>query len=312
MLENNSRIQTLLQDKANIEASLRLIPYDGSPEIKENPSGKYLYVRKRKLGKLTSVYVDKYSEELYAALLRYYRQSRELKKQLRKIEKELSSLGYSTTELPIHVKLNLDFARSNMKASIYEQAVLEGVATTYPQTETILENGIVSGMTPTDIQKILNLKHAWEFIIDEDIIQVKSDFNILSYIARLVNEGFYYNGGKIRCVPVSIGGSSYIPPIPIEHDVKETIENILVSDNSPIDIAINLCLYCMKTQIFNDGNKRASVIFANHYLISKGQGLLVIPEKDVPIFKKMLVDYYEDKDEIQIKSFIKEKCWRKL
>lgn len=42
MLENNSRIQILLQDKANIEASLRLIPYDGSPEIKENSSGKYL------------------------------------------------------------------------------------------------------------------------------------------------------------------------------------------------------------------------------------------------------------------------------
>ena len=48
----------------------------------------------------------------------------------------------------------------------------------------------------------------------------------------------------------------------------------------------------MKTQIFNDGNKRAAVIFANHYLISKGQGLLVIPEKDVPIFKKMLVIMY--------------------
>ena len=40
----------------------------------------------------------------------------------------------------------------------------------------------------------------------------------------------------------------------------------------------------MKTQIFVDGNKRASVIFANHYLIAHGQGFLVIPEKKVPRF----------------------------
>jgi len=312
MINLNSKIQILLQDKANIEASLRLIPYDGSPEVKENSSGRYLYVRKRKLGKNTSVYVDKYSEELYATLLRYSKQSKELKKQLRKIEKELLFLGYSSSELSSKIKMNLDFARANMKANIYEQAILEGVATTYPQTETILENGIVYGMTPTDIQKILNLKHAWEFILDEDIIQVKSDFNILSYIAGLVNEGFYYNGGKIRSVPVAIGGSSYVPPLPIEHVVKETIENIINSNSEPINIAIDLCLYCMKTQIFNDGNKRASVIFANHYLISKGQGLLVIPEKEVPLFKKLLVAYYEDKDSAVIKTFMKDKCWRKL
>lgn len=49
----------------------------------------------------------------------------------------------------------------------------------------------------------------------------------------------------------------------------------------------------MKTQVFKDGNKRASVIFANHYLIAKGNGCLIIPEKDVPEFKKLLVEYYE-------------------
>ena len=104
MINNNLDIQKLLQEKANIEASLRLIPYDGTPEIKENSSGKYLYIRKRILGKLTSTYVDKYSEELYSTLLRYSKQSKELKKQLRKIEKELASLGYSTSELNIIIK----------------------------------------------------------------------------------------------------------------------------------------------------------------------------------------------------------------
>ena len=39
--------------------------------------------------------------------------------------------------------LNLDFARMNMKLSIYEQAVLEGVAISFPQTEDIIENKTV-------------------------------------------------------------------------------------------------------------------------------------------------------------------------
>ena len=78
----------------------------------------------------------------------------------------------------------------------------------------------------------------------------------------------------------------------------------------PIDVAIELCLYCMKTQIFMDGNKRASVIFANHYLISKGGGFLVIPEKEVPEFKKLLVKFYEGEEISVICQFMKEKCWK--
>jgi len=66
----------------------------------------------------------------------------------------------------------------------------------------------------------------------------------------------------------------------------------------------------MKTQIFNDGNKRASVIFANHYMISKGQGLIVIPESLVPEFKRLLVAYYEDRDKSEIVEFMRSKCWR--
>lgn len=307
-----NNIQELLRKKADLQTRLSLIAYTGTPEIKENKSGKYLYMRRRELGKLTSQYVDKFSDELYQTLLRYSKEARELNKSIRQIEKEFAMLGYVSNELSADVELNLEFARANMKANIYDQAILEGVATTYPQTETIIENGKVSGMRASDVQKILNLKHAWEFIMDKDIIQVKTDFYILSYIAGLVNEGFYAVGGRIRGVPVAIGGSTYVPPIPNEIDIKESLNNIISSNTSNINKAIDLCLYCMKTQIFNDGNKRAAVIFANRYLISQGEGLIVIPEKEVPEFKRLLVDYYEDKDTTTIKTFMKEKCWRKF
>ena len=305
-------IQELLQQRADLQARLKLLPYDGTPEIKENASGKYLYVRKRVAGKLTSTYVDVFSDELYAALLRYTREARELKKGVRKIEKRLAELGYATEELSDKVILNIDFARANMKANIYDQAVLEGVATSFPQTEDIIENGRVNGVSANDVQKILNLKHAWEFVMDRDVIATKTDYYILCHIAKLVNEGFYAEGGRIRGVPVTIGGTSYVPPLPIELDVKEKIASIVAEKAEPVETAIRLCLYCMKTQIFNDGNKRASVIFANHYLIGKAAGLLVIPEKDVPEFKRLLVAFYEDRDSGEIVEFMKDKCWRRM
>lgn len=304
-------IQQLLQEKADYHARLNLIPYDGTPEIKENNSGRYLYIRKRVNGKLTSTYVDVYSDDLYQLLLRNAKEARELKKQIRRVDKELAAKGYVGDELPSDVVLNLDFARANMKANIYDQAVLEGVATTFPQTEEIIENGTVNGMTADDVLKVLNLKHAWEFILDKDVIAADSNYYLLCHIAKLVNEGFFYDGGRIRGVPVSIGGTSYVPPIPIETQVKERINDILNSGKDAIDIAIELCMYCMRTQIFLDGNKRASVIFANHYLIAHGLGLIVIPEEYVPEFKKLLVTYYETADIKKISKFLKEKCWRK-
>lgn len=305
-------IRESLQLRAEYTARLNLIPYDGSIEIKDRNGKKYIYIRKRVLGKNTSTFVGAYSDELFASVLKLLKKSKEYKKQIRALDKKLALLGYSDRELSARVLINIDFARANVKSSIYDQAILEGIATTFPDTETILENGKVQGMSANDVQKILNLKHAWEFIMDKDVVVSKTDYSVLCYIAGLVNEGFYTYGGRIRSVPVAIGGSDYVPPIPIEVDVKEKISEIIDSKLSAIDKAIELCLYCMKTQAFNDGNKRAAVIFANHYLISQGEGLLVIPEKRVSEFKKMLVGYYEGQDEANIKRFMKEQCWKKF
>lgn len=304
--------QNLLRAKAEYQARLNLIPYEGSIDIKENSGKKYLYIRKREAGKIKSTYVGLYSEELHQTLLRGVKEARELKKQIRTIEKELATLGYSHEELVPDIILNLDFVRANMKSIIYDQAVLEGVTTTFPDTELIIENGKVNNVNAEDVQKILNLKHAWEFVLDKDVVQSPTSYYVCQYIARLVNEGFYHEGGRLRGVPVKIGGSSYIPPLPVEYEVKEQIEKIVASDALPVEIAIELALYVMKTQIFNDGNKRTAIIFANHYLVAHGAGLMVVPESIVPEFKQLLVKYYEDIDTESIKDFLKNQCYRAL
>ena len=307
---NYDKVQALLNAQAEKRARIKLIPFDGSIEIKTISGEKYLYARKREGGKNKSTYIDIYSDERYELLLRQAQELRALKKDLRKIEKDLASEGYTEAGLSPRVLLNIDFARTNVKSLIYDQAVLEGISTTFSQTDAILENGIVNGVRAQDVQKILNLKHAWEFILDKDVLQSDSNYYILSHIARMVNEGFYTNGGSVRSVPVTIGGTSYAPPLPIEIDVKDRITEILQSSNEVIDKAIKLCLYCMKTQIFIDGNKRAAIIFANHFLIQNGEGLLVVPEVKVEEFKPLLVRYYEGNDEERIVRFLKEECWR--
>lgn len=312
MTNQIQEIQSLLQLKADLNARLNLMAYDGTPEVKEISGQKYLYVRKRIGSKVTSKYVDVYSDNLYELLLRNSREARELRREIRHIDKNLAELDYEEQTLNNRVVLNLDFARINIKSLIYDQAVLEGVATSFPQTEEIIENGKVSGVTPTDIQKILNLKHAWEFILDSDVINFKSDYQILSHIGKLVNEGLIVDGGRIRSIPVTIGGCSYIPPIPIETVIIESINAILNEELSNIKKAIQLCLYAMKTQVFKDGNKRSAIIFANHFLISKGEGILVVPEQNVSEFKKLLVQYYEGTDNTGILEFLELKCWRRF
>ena len=309
-------IRELLRSKADLSARLRLIPYEGTPEVKKRGQGEYLYMRRRVAGKLTSTYVDVYSEELHQLLLRNASEARELRKQIRRIDKRLAALGFAEGELDPRVELNLDFARANMKVSIYDQAVLEGVATSFPQTEEIIENGRVNGVTATDVQKVLNLKHAWEFVLDRDVLACPSDFAVLSHIARLVNEGFFEGGGRVRGVPVAIGGTKYVPPLPQETVVRERISEFVSCDAQTgpyadaVDVAIELCLYCMKAQVFLDGNKRAAIIFANHYLIAYGGGLLVVPEVDVTRFKELLIGHYEGSTSDELRAFMRERCWR--
>ena len=62
---------------------------------------------------------------------------------------------------------------------------------------------------------------------------------------------------------------------------------------------------------FFDGNKRTAVIFANHYLVSKGLGLIVIPAELVSEFKKHLINYYENKNQL-VKEFLYNKCLTKI
>ncbi len=304
-------IAKLLEEKSVIEASLEKMIY-GSIEIREQNGKKLIYVHYRDDGRHYSKYVGEYSRDLFAMIATNNNAARAYKKRLREIKKELGKNNYIQEEISEDVAINIDLARRNLVDSVYKQAVLEGVATTYSDTETLVNGGMVNGMTAADVQKVVNLKRAWEFILSPGVILYPSNFAIVSQINGIVEEGLSFSAGRIRNVPVTIGGSSYVPPFPIEDQAKEDIRNITESDKSPLDKAIEALLYLKKRQLFLDGNKRTAVIFANHILIKNASGLIVIPSESVPEYKKLLIHYYETDEKEEIIRFLKEKCYRPL
>ena len=302
-------VNELLENKKMLEKTIDNLIF-GSIEIREKDDKKYIYVHNRIDGISRSKYAGEYSDELYNLILENNKRAKEYKKKLKEIKKELRLMQYESVELSDKVKLNIDLARRSLVDSIYKQAILEGVATTYSDTETIVNGGKVNDMTAVDISKVVNLKRAWDFILSEGTISYPTNYAVLCQINEIVEDGFSYTAGKIRSVPVSIGGSKYIPPLPYEAQVKDDLSNLLSKDDS-YETGIELLLYVMKKQLFLDGNKRTAVIFANHYLISRGIGLIVIPAELVPDFKKLLINYYEN-DANKIKDFLYNKCLTKI
>ncbi len=67
-------------------------------------------------------------------------------------------------------------------------------------------------------------------------------------------------------------------------------------------------LYCLRAQLFLDGNKRTAMLAANHEMIINGGGIISIPIARQSEFKVLLVDYYETGDASKIKQFILDKC----
>lgn len=307
-MDEQMKILDLLNQKQIKQYELEKMIY-GSVEIRGKDNNKYIYTHTKKDGLQSTKYIGEYSEELHNLILNNNIKAKEIKREIRKIEKNLKELNYVDEELTKEVSINIDFARKHLADTIYKQAILEGVATTLTDTENIIEGGKVSNMSSEDILKIVNLKYSWEFILNKNVILTQTDYSILCTINKLVEEGFYYNAGSLRNVPVKIGGTSWTPDIPIESDIKDDIRNIILQNKEDVDKAIELLLYVVKKQMFIDGNKRTSVIFANHYLISKGKGLIVIPIEKVDEYKKLLIEFYESNDSKNIFKFIKENCY---
>lgn len=204
------------------------------------------------------------------------------------------------------VEDNILYAKRNIVDSIYSESRLEGIGVTFPDTNEIYEGRTVAGMSIDDTIKIVNLKHAWQFIFDT--VNYPVDLRYIKQLNFEVGDKTVLNAGVIRNIDVSIGGTRWKPDIPDESNVKESMTNILSSDDSSTKKAIDIMLYVMRSQLFMDGNKRTAQILANKIMIENGCGIISIPVDLHKDFFIKLIEYYETNNSEKISEFIYNEC----
>lgn len=180
---------------------------------------------------------------------------------------------------------------------------------TYPETQTIYDGGIVNGLTVDNIIAINNLKYAWQWILEND--EIMYDYNALCYIHKLVADKLVLENdlGTIRKSPVNIGGTKWQPQFPIESQIKEELEIWLNQpEKAQTEIAIEVMLYVMRRQMFIDGNKRISILFANKIMIDNGCGVITIAQENQETFYEKLIQYYESGNMADLKQWIYDNC----
>lgn len=187
---------------------------------------------------------------------------------------------------------NIFWAKRNLVDYIWKSANLEGIAVTFPETQTIVEGISVQGKSIDDINSIVQMKHGWQRLFETIDTELTLDY--VKELHRELGKMTIINAGALRLDEVRIAGSSYIPPIPDEKQTETEILKLLSADKSWTEKALEMMLYFTKRQLFYDGNKRIAMMAANKILIEHGCGILTVGQEKLQEFFTLLVAYYED------------------
>lgn len=180
-------------------------------------------------------------------------------------------MGYSPAQ-----KGAIDLAKRSLVDSIYTSCKVEGLSTTFPDTQNILDNAPVT--TTADVVVFtLNMRDAWRFLLDN--LDYPINLMYIRELNKICGNRLIYGSGELRTSNVRIGGSSYIPQIPTQEEVIRKL-NELNTMTDPIERAVKTFCYLAKAQLFIDGNKRLAQLVANKILISEGIGILQINDAD--------------------------------
>ena len=202
---------------------------------------------------------------------------------------------------------NIFLAKRNIVDSLWKSAILEGIAITFPETQKIYDGGNVEHLRVDEIVTINNLKHAWQFILST--IDANIDFNYISSVHSLVGSNLVEAPGKIRIYEVNMAGTEWKPELPSIEKFNQLLERLKTSKQCNTEKIIILMCKLMKMQLFNDGNKRTSMLIANHELIKLGKGIIAISEKNKVEFGTKLIEFYEDENKLEdLVKFIYDKC----
>lgn len=200
--------------------------------------------------------------------------------------------------------MSISMGKRQLVDSIWKSAGIEGLGTTFPNIEKILEN--IPVQTKRDeVFFIVNMKRAWYFLFDN--ISNPNNISYLQELNKICMEELSYDAGNIRTAPVTIGGTSWIPELPQEDVIIDKLKEIEDMSNR-LEAALEMFCFVTRTQMFLDGNKRVAQLMCNKIMMQADVGIFSVPYDQIDRFKELLVNYYETNDSNKIKTFFREKC----
>lgn len=211
----------------------------------------------------------------------------------------------------LSLKENIFLAKKVLVAQIHNLSRFENCQTTLLQTEQIINGQNVASASLGDIQTILNLKRAYQYVIRHISDSLPIDIPLLKKINSIVAQEDSLAPGDFRTGTVGVtlvDGSSHTPPAISEVEVQNLFGQIANRSRSTTETAIRSILAFMRQQIFWDGNKRTATLFANAMLIEKGCGILEISELQMPEFNTKLSDFYRSGDDTDVATYLYQNC----
>jgi hypothetical protein len=211
----------------------------------------------------------------------------------------------------LSLKENIFLAKKVLVAQIHNLSRFENCQTTLLQTEQIINGQNVASASLGDIQTILNLKRAYQYVMRHISDGLPVDIPLLKKINSIVAQEDSLAPGDFRTGTVGVtlvDGSRHTPPAMSEVDVQNLLGQIENRSNSTTETAIRSMLAFMRQQIFWDGNKRTATLFANAMLIEKGCGILEISELQMPEFNTKLSDFYRSGDDTDVATYLYQNC----
>lgn len=201
---------------------------------------------------------------------------------------------------------NIFFAKRKLVDNIYRSANLEGIAITFADTYSFINNVNTGNISIDDMLKLKGLKDAWEFVLNSIDEELTTDY--IKKVHFEICKGSNVNPlGEFRDKGVGIMGTSWRPKLPTECNYEEELKNIL-SNSNKLDMAITLFCYIQRSQMFIDGNKRVANLVANKEMIRNGLGIISVPVEKIGEYVTLLINYYETNNISIIKKWIYDNC----
>ncbi len=201
---------------------------------------------------------------------------------------------------------NIFFAKRKLVDNLYKSANLEGIAVTFADIVSFINNVNTGKISIDDMMKLKGLKDAWEFVLETINEELTTEY--IKKIHFQICKGQNIEPlGEYRTKGVGITGTSWRPKLPSECNYDDELKEIMNIENS-LDRCITLFCWIQKSQMFLDGNKRVANLIANKEMIKNGEGIIAIPVDKIGDYLTVLINFYETNDNTNIKKWIYDNC----